>query len=134
MNLETYLIQHKSVADEMNIIKELAKKSDIDAAIPEIATHINTLAGKINMHLSMEDKYLYPHLAESEDSKIKNMAVKYQEEMGGLAKQFNEFKEKYNTKPHFLEHKATFKTDMTKVFGAIEARVKREESELYKHI
>jgi len=134
MNLETYLIQHKSIIEEMSILKSLSNQPNLDEHVAEITSHINTLAGKINVHLTMEDKHMYPNLLNSSDNTIRHMAERYQNEMGDIASIFGDFKVKYNRKQIFLNNKASFKTDLNKILSGIEKRISKEESELYKHI
>lgn len=134
MNLKNYLEQHHTIAAEIEVIKKLVLDSDIEKNASDIALHISTLAGKIKVHLSMEDKYMYPELEKSEDEHIKKMAEKYQREMGNLAEDFTLYKDKYNTKLKILNHKQEIKSETTNIFGEIEQRVHKEESELYQYI
>lgn len=134
MNLKNYLEQHHTIAAEIEVIKKLVLDSDIEKNASDIALHISTLAGKIKVHLSMEDKYMYPELEKSEDEHIKEMAEKYQREMGNLAEDFTLYKDKYNTKLKILNHKQEIKSETTNIFGEIEQRVHKEESELYQYI
>ena len=89
-NLDNYFRQHKEISELINTIKTMAIK-DLIANSKEIATTLNNLSGKLKVHLSMEDRYLYPNL------KAKNIAEKFENEMGNLAKEFLNYKEKYNT-------------------------------------
>jgi len=134
MNLKNYLEQHQAIAVELETIKKLVSESDIEKNASNIALHISTLAGKLKVHLSMEDKYMYPGLEKSEDDMIKKLAKKYQKEMGDLSEKFTEYKEKYNTKPKILNHESELRMETNKIFQEIEQRVHREESELYLYI
>ena len=49
--------------------------NDIAEHAKEIASHMNTLAGKISMHLLMEDKHLYPNLIERGNDEVKRMGL-----------------------------------------------------------
>ena len=53
-----------------------------------IARQVVVLAGKVSVYLSLEDKYLYPKLAESTEEKIRSLALRYQKQMGGIASNF----------------------------------------------
>ena len=133
-NLKNYLEQHESIKEEMNAIKKLTASSNIADHARDIALHISTLAGRIKIHLSMEDKYLYPGLKERGSEQIKNMATAYQKEMGGLADVFVIYKDQYNTAPKIQQNLKNLKSDTDKVFSEIEKRINKEESELYKFI
>lgn len=134
MNLKMYLEQHKAIVDEISIIEGLMKNTEFEDNANEIALHISTLAGKIRVHLSMEDKYMYPSLEKQSDNRIKEMSKHYQDEMGGLASEFVTFKDKYNTKQKILENKDKVQSETKQILQAIKQRVQREEKELYNHI
>ncbi|HHU73756.1 MAG TPA: hemerythrin domain-containing protein [Clostridiales bacterium] len=134
MNLNNYLEQHKRVEAEITTIKSLLKIDDIEENAGEMARHISTLAGIIKIHLSMEDKYLYPGLQDSEDEGVKELAIDYQNEMGDLAEKFVLYKDKYNTKTKILLNQSSLNQDTTDILQAIEKRLQREEDELYKFI
>lgn len=127
-NLDNYFRQHKEISELINIIKILTAK-DLIANSKEIAITLNSLSGKLKVHLSMEDKYLYPNLKAKNESK--NIAEKFENEMGNLAKEFLNYKEKYNTYIKIIESPINFKNETTKIMKALEDRMSREENDLY---
>lgn len=133
MNLKTYLNQHESIETEISAIKELLSGDAANKA-SDIASHVNVLAGRLKVHLSMEDKYLYPSIEKCGDTNSQKLALEYQSEMGGLTADFTNYKDKYNTSNKILSAQSDIKSDTQKIFRAIEERVKREEKELYKLI
>lgn len=134
MNVANYLEQHTTIATQISIIKKLVQSNDLEKNAGEIALHINALAGKITIHLSMEDKYLYPRLIESKNLEVQKLAERYQKEMGSLAENFVRYKDKYNTGLKILGNRNELVSDTDFIFNAIEKRVEREEKELYKLI
>ena len=134
MNLNNYLEQHRGIEAEITTIRTLINKNDVQQNAGDIALHISTLAGKMKIHLSIEDKYLYPGLQVSEDERVKKLATDYQKEMGDLAETFVAYKDIYNTKQKIVQNLSTVKHDTTKILLAIEKRIEREENELYKFI
>ena len=96
--------------------------------------NISSLAGKLQVHLSYEDKHLYPKLLESGNPVVKSKAKQYIAEMGDLSSVFTDFKSRYNTKPKILAEIQAFKSDYTKVFTALETRMNKEDKDLYLHI
>lgn len=132
MRLKNYLEQHDNIAIEIDFINSNITSEITDELAGELAKHINLLAGKLNIHLSMEDKYLYPSLKENE---LTNLSIdEYINEMSGLAKEFNSFKEKYNTKQKLLSNIPSFKLDGKKIINKILLRIKKEENTIYKLI
>lgn len=127
-NLDNYFRQHKEISELINTIKTMAIK-DLIANSKEIATTLNNLSGKLKVHLSMEDRYLYPNLKAKNEAK--NIAEKFENEMGNLAKEFLNYKEKYNTYIKITESPINFKNETTKIMKALEDRMSREEKDLY---
>jgi len=134
MNLNNYLEQHRTMESEITTIKSLINTKDVQQNAGDIALHISTLAGKLKIHLSMEDKYLYPGLQNSDDERVKKLAEDYQKEMGDLAEKFVTYKDKYNTKLKIVQNLSTLKQETTNILLVIEKRIYREEKELYKFI
>ena len=134
MELKNYLEQHESIQEEINVIKKLTSVQNAGECAKDIALHVSTLAGKIKVHLSMEDKYLYPRSLESGNEQVKKLATAYQSEMGELAEAFVQYKDQYNTVCEILKNIQNLKVDTQDVFGKIEKRIQKEEKELYKFI
>lgn len=134
MNLNNYLEQHKTVESEITTIKSLINMNDIQQNAGDIALHVSTLAGTIKIHLSLEDKYLYPGLQKNDDERVKKLAEDYQKEMGDLAEKFVTYKDKYNTRQKIAQNLSTLRQETTNILLEIEKRIHREEKELYKFI
>lgn len=134
MNLSIYMEQHQSIREEINIINALINKGNIAEDAGEIALHINLLAGRLNIHLSVEDKYLYPELQETGDAQLKNMVEAYKSEMGELFDEFNTYKVQFNTKPKLMAHEGIFISNTKRIFNQIISRMEKEEKGLYKQI
>ena len=132
MELNNYMEQHDRIREELVILKTLCKNRDLEQTASEIALHINSLAGKLKIHLSSEDQYLYPAFLRSGDSKLVSQAEEYQREMGNLLSMFTKFKEKYNTKIKILSEKESFFGEAEKIMRSIDVRMQKEESGLYR--
>lgn len=134
MELNNYLEQHKSIQEEINLIKDLTSEPNVEEHARDIAMHVSVLAGKIKYHLSMEDQYLYPKLHTSGNDQVKNLTDSFQSEMGGLGSSFVAYKNQYNTAPKIVQNQETLKSNTLEILGAIEKRIQKEEKELYKFI
>ena len=64
MNLKTFHRQHKDIYNAMDEIIKVISSDEIDAM--KLARLINRLAGQLNIHLSSEDKFLYPRLLDDD--------------------------------------------------------------------
>ena len=127
-NLDNYFRQHKEISELINSIKAMTL-SNLGSNSKEIAVALNNLSGKLKVHLSMEDKYLYPSLKSKIESK--NLAEKFENEMGHLAKEFLSYKDRYNTYVKISENALNFKNETSKIMKALEDRMFREEKDLY---
>ncbi len=104
---------------------------NIESNADKIALNINLLAGKINIHLQSEDKYLYSLLLSSQHTEVRKIAKDFIAEMGHIAKTFNEFKIKFNTKNKILNNINEFKLEYPKIMNAISNRLNKEDKKLY---
>ena len=125
---DKFRVQHDEIlAIAGEITEKLKSKGEPDAAA--LRKLLSNLAGKVNFHLAMEDKALYPRLIEAE-GKAKTMAGKFAKEMGGLAQVFTDYNNKWQTSA-IKSNPAAFADETRKVFGALAHRISRENTELY---
>lgn len=104
---------------------------NIESNADKIALNINLLAGKINIHLQSEDKYLYSLLLNSQHTEVRKIAKDFIAEMGHIAKTFNKFKVKFNTKNKILNNINEFKLEYPKIMNDISNRLNKEDKKLY---
>lgn len=109
---------------------EITKKLDTATDAMVLRKLLSNLAGKINFHLAMEDKALYPRLMERKNSSTNLLASKFMQEMGGLGQVFAEYNSKWQASA-IRSDPAGFSTETRKVFSALANRIARENSELY---
>lgn len=88
--------------------------------------HLCLLGQKLKDHLAAEDKGLYPPLLTHEDPKLKSLAWGFISGEKPLRRQFENYHQKWlkNCDFNFTED---FLTETLDVFGAIEARLEREQ-------
>ncbi|MCR5607359.1 MAG: hemerythrin domain-containing protein [Treponema sp.] len=132
MNLDLFLDKHKVI---LSLVKDIQK--NITSAITEnsadiIASDINKLSSVLMMHLASEDKNLYPEALSSDSEELRRTAKEYIDEMGNLMKVFDDFHKNFNTKSKILDNVNDFTLQAQKVTLAIEKRITKEESGLYK--
>ncbi|HEX7889277.1 MAG TPA: hemerythrin domain-containing protein [Ramlibacter sp.] len=123
---DKFRVQHDEILGlATEITEQLQGKADAGA----MRKLLSNLAGKVNFHLAMEDKALYPRLME-QDAQASKLAARFQKEMGGLAGVFLD----YNTRWPLAAIKADpagFASETRKVFGALAHRIERENTQLY---
>ena len=108
------------------IVDELKGKADASA----LRMLLSNLAGKLNFHLAVEDKSLYPRMMEMKDSEANALATKFMNEMGGLGQAFTAYNSKW-TLSAIRADGAGFANETRTVFAALTQRIARENRELY---
>ncbi|QXE19630.1 hemerythrin domain-containing protein [Clostridium sp. 001] len=131
MDIVSLKRQHSEVMDLANYILNNIKKCTVDENIHEIAQNINTITGKLKIHLLNEDKYLYPYLLNSPDKALNTFGKKYSEEMKKVTEAYENYKSKYNTSNKIRNNIEGFKQDTIQIFKVLSDRIDREEKELY---
>ena len=97
----------------------------------EIRHQLSTLAGKVKVHLSMEDQYLYPKLVQSQDASIRELAQGYAHEMGGIRGAFTEYLGHWTTAAHIKADPDGFTRETHELFKVLGNRIQRENNQLY---
>lgn len=84
--------QHSEVMNLANYILNNIKNCTVDENIHEIVQSINTITGKLKIHLLNEDKYLYSYFLNSPDKALNTFDKKYSEEMKKVTETYENYK------------------------------------------
>ncbi|MCP4274293.1 MAG: hypothetical protein GY781_20415 [Gammaproteobacteria bacterium] len=95
---------------------------------------LSKLLGKLAIHLAMEDQSLYPQMLDHTDERVKEMARKFMDEMGGLGEAVNAYRNKWPSDLPIQEEPAEFIAQTNEIFMALANRIERENRELYKMV
>lgn len=123
--------QHESIREYVNQILVYIKNNQVENDAHEIAKLINTLSGRLKIHLQAEDQHLYPKLKQSDNREIKQTTERYIKEMGNISQVFEDYKNKYNTKSKIYDDINTFKVETSQVFKVLANRLDQEDNYLY---
>lgn len=126
--------QHDEIKKLFKDIKDNINNIEVKEILSKVVLDINTLSGKLMVHMSSEDKFLYPRLLNNEDTKIKTIAKEYIDEMGDLYNKFKEYKSIFKTKKEIIESKDAFIKETTKIITLLENRINKEDEKLYPKI
>lgn len=130
MDVSNYIRQHNEAASVVSEIEALVSgNAVVDSA--KVASLINTLVGKLKIHLSMEDKSIYPRAKESSNGDLRAMAIKLENEMSGLAGSLIEFSQKWRLANAIEDDMASFISESRVVFSALKKRIEVEERDFY---
>lgn len=92
---------------------------------------VGALMGKLILHLTTEDKVLYPELEAHKDPAVANMARRFSNEMKTTAKAVTAYNEKWATPSAIKAKPADFVAETEKLIQVLADRIKRENQELY---
>lgn len=134
MNINNLERQHTEIKDIFSKIERLLYKNNFNENIDELVLNINTLAGKLKIHMNTEDRLLYPQLINSDVENLKNIANEYSKEMGDIHNIFINFKNKFNTKNKILSDLDGFLEEIKRVFPMLKNRIEKEDKHLYPKI
>jgi len=123
--------QHNDILSVINEIKGIIRAGNLEETAANIANLISVLAGKLKVHLSAEDEFMYPSLLNSKNSEISSTAKKFTDEMGSISKELLEYKERYNTKSKILLNKYGFLNETENIISMLENRIAKENEVLY---
>jgi iron-sulfur cluster repair protein YtfE (RIC family) len=125
---DKFRTQHDEILALATGITGMLEAREPDAGA--VRRQLSVLAGKVNIHLAMEDKALYPRLMERKGSRTHAVASRYMTEMGGLAQVFSDYTARWQVSAIRADMPG-FANDTRKVFGALAQRIERETTELY---
>lgn len=134
MNIDNLERQHLDIKGLLKKINSILSIRNMEDSLDELVWDINTLAGKLNIHMKTEDKFLYPELINSSNTNLRNISKEYSEEMGNIHVIFTEFKNQFNTKNKILNDKDKFLIESKKVLKLLENRIEKEDKSLYPKI
>lgn len=131
MDVSNLKRQHKEVIEMVDAVLENIKRNTVEENISDVVRSINTISGKLKIHLLNEDKHLYPKISKSSDPSLNAFGRKYSQEMDGFTKAYEEYKFKYNTSNKIKSDVSKFEKDSKDIFKVLMNRIDREEKELY---
>jgi hemerythrin-like domain-containing protein len=121
----------------LKIASDISSYLDVDRLSEnagEVSRLLSQLLGKLSVHLSMEDKALYPKLSEHPDGRVRSMARSFIAEMGGIGEAVNEYKNKWSSSLEIQKNPRDFIEQTKGIFAALAQRIERENNELYRAV
>jgi iron-sulfur cluster repair protein YtfE (RIC family) len=128
---ESFRRQHKEILEIAGEISSQLNSNQLAKDASGVRKSLTTLAGKLNIHLAMEDKSLYPKLINHQDANVSTVAKKYIEEMGSLADVFGQYLKKWSLAATIQNNPVDFINETKGIFNALSKRIDKEDNELY---
>jgi len=127
----TFRKQHEGIRDTVDSILELLDLEDLRKNSHEIRKLLAKLSSTVRIHLILEDKALYPVLANIEEGEIRSISEQFKQEMSEISSVFNKYVEKWSSGASIRDETDVFITESRELFEALLERVERENSSLY---
>lgn len=128
---DSFKSQHQDLLQVVGQMTPLLDTGKLGKDANEVRNLLSRLAGKITVHLSMEDKVLYPAMLSHSDAKVKATAQKFINEMGGIATAFTQYNDKWKTASTIQTNPDGFIRETKGIVDALGARITKENNELY---
>ncbi|MFJ3054630.1 hemerythrin domain-containing protein [Herbaspirillum sp. NPDC087042] len=129
MNLDKYRREHADILDHVQQLKALSAQG-IAAQAAAIARVVIAMSSVIKLHLSVEDRFLYPALQQA-DATLATKARQYQEEMTSISTEYGQFSRQWNDAQRIAEQPEHFRTEANRVLKMLFERIVRENREFY---
>lgn len=131
MDTNNLLRQHQEMLDLAAEIGQYQNQLQVRENAGAISNLLSQLAGKLKMHLMVEDQFVYPKLAIHSDVQIQKTSQNFANEMGDLGKAFGDYKTKYLGATKIANNADLFIVDTKNIFTALTKRMEKETRSLY---
>ncbi|MEK6578293.1 MAG: hemerythrin domain-containing protein [Bdellovibrionota bacterium] len=123
--------QHKDLLGIVGQITAVLNPAAVKKDPNGVKQLLSTLAGKITVHLAMEDEALYPEILAKGSPQAKQTAQAFMKEMGSIKTVFTGYVGKWSTPDVIGTHAEDFCHETKQLFSALGNRISREDNELY---
>ncbi|MDH5582126.1 MAG: hemerythrin domain-containing protein [Bdellovibrionales bacterium] len=138
MSLEKVKLKVKLVMKDHQILNELLgqisiflNEDTIKNNIDHVILVLNKITKTIDMHLKLEDEYIYPSLIACDIPHISKTAKEFQKEMRTLSDQYKTFSQKWHSLDTIKNDLKVFTKELVEIVYSFSDRLDREEKELY---
>ncbi|MCD6679717.1 MAG: hemerythrin domain-containing protein [Burkholderiaceae bacterium] len=130
MNIDRFKHEHEQILEGIAALRDLSHDGIAENAA-EIAHRIVAMSSVIKLHLSAEDRVLYPELQASGDRTLALLGWQFQQEMSSIAAAYVDFARRWNTPERVQCDPAGFRADANRVLRAVHERMQRENRDFY---
>lgn len=123
--------QHNELLTIAAELKALLVPADLAADGSKARACLGRLMGKLVLHLTTEDKVLYPELSAHKDAGVAAMAKRFAAEMKVTTQAVVAYNETWSTPSAIKSNPKGFIDETQNVLKVLADRIKRENQELY---
>lgn len=128
---QNYRDQHQQLlklAGELGAITSGGRVAERSAEARKLLPEI---AGKLKIHLALEDQSLYPELLKHKDDKVRDTAKRFIAEMGGISAAVDKYLNRWATAEAIAGKPAEFSRETSEIISALGQRIQKEDTVLY---
>ena len=123
--------EHKELLDIATKISENLNIYVLSNNALTIKKLISDLGSNLNVHLSIEDKAVYPKLLEHSSEHIKITAQNYIQEMGHISEEVKRYKRKWDIASKIQKNPDEFIRETNEILNTLIKRIDKEDNGLY---
>lgn len=123
--------QHSELKKIIANLSDLLHPDIIKSNSIELASMLTKFSSKMNLHLALEDKILYPNLISHSDRKISQKAKIFMKEMGNIKKEFGIYINRWRFSSNINSIPMDFINESHSIFEVLSKRIKREDEDLF---
>jgi DUF438 domain-containing protein len=130
MKLDKLKGQHTEILSSIDALRETVRQGIAENAMT-IVQQLVHMSGVISLHLSMEDRFLYPELQKQGSVRLASMGRRFQDEMAQIAAVYGDFVKKWNVAGNVAANPEGFRADANRVLKTLFERMQRENRDFY---
>ena len=128
--VNAYRRQHGEIQAAIGTLSNLLRAQDAVSRTFDIRVVLNELSSKVNDHLTLEDRVLYPKLKEHQDARVRAAAAELQDELNGLHTVCDHYFKAWSNVAAIAARFPTFRSETRAVLARLQDRMKREDETL----
>jgi hypothetical protein len=126
IDMQTCRDQHEAIRSLLDLFPEA---TPVEAkAVTDLIARLGRV---LSRHLKLEDDFLYPALLASDDRTLRETALRYREEMGGLSRDFDALLAEWTTGNAIKQRPQEFLVSWLAFKRRLEVRMAKEDHGLY---
>ncbi|HJV51849.1 MAG TPA: hemerythrin domain-containing protein [Noviherbaspirillum sp.] len=128
---DKFRLQHNELMALANELQGMLNEDALSQDAAAARRCLGNLMGKLTMHLSTEDKVLYPELEANKDPAVASLAHRFASEMKTTAASITAYNGRWGTPSAIKANAHAFIKETKDVIKILADRIKRENQELY---
>lgn len=128
---KTYRDDHAALGVMIKDFEAMLDAARLQTQAADCRKLLSSLVGKLRIHLSSEDQLLYPRAAQSSDQSIRQLAERFQREMGPLAQSLKQYSDRWLVPKDIATRADEFVKESRGVVNALKERIRKENTEFY---